>query len=336
MIRKQFKKLSDEHNIEINVAGIANSKKMFFDENGITAADWKKILMEKGVPMRMKDYVGKMKEMNLPNSVFVDCTASEQIIAFYDTILRSSISVVTPNKKANSGSWEQYKRLRGAAQKTGVKFLYETNVGAGLPVINTLNDLLFSGDRVIKMEAVLSGTMNYLFSSYDDGMKFSDIVKEAKKKGYTEPDPRDDLSGMDVARKILILARETGLELELKDIQVENLVPESCKKAASADDFFAALEKEDHQFEKRLSDAKKKGEKLRYMASLVDGKAKVSLQGVGPQHPFYVLKGSDNIISFTTERYREQPLVVKGPGAGGDVTAAGVFADIIRISNYLS
>lgn len=335
MITKQLKKLSEEQRLEINVVGIANSKKMAFNEDGIPYPAWESIL-DKGNAMSMEGYLNKIKEMNLSNSVFVDCTASDVIIPFYEQILRSSISIVTPNKRANSGEYKDYKRLKEAAAQSGVRFLYETNVGAGLPVISTLTDLMNSGDRIIKIEAVLSGTMNFIFSHFEKGKRFSEIVCEAKAKGYTEPDPRDDLSGMDVARKILILGRESGLPLEMKDISVESMVPENCRKAATVEDFFKELEKADADFEKQLEAAAKEGKKLRYMAFIENGKATVALKSVGPDHSFYPLKGSDNIVSFTTDRYFDQPLVVKGPGAGAHVTAAGVFADIIRIANYLA
>jgi aspartokinase/homoserine dehydrogenase 1 len=215
-----------------------------------------------------------------------------------------------------------------------VKFLYETNVGAGLPVINTLNDLLLSGDKILRIEAVLSGTLNFIFSSFEEGTKFSDVVREAKAKGYTEPDPRDDLNGMDVARKTLILSREVGLEMELDNIKVENLVPESCRGQITIDQFFSCLEKHNEDYEKLRKKAADKGEKLRYMAVLENGMVKIQLGSVDQKHPFYSLSGSDNIILMTTERYHDRPMVIRGPGAGAAVTAAGVFADIIRIGHY--
>jgi bifunctional aspartokinase / homoserine dehydrogenase 1 len=270
----------------------------------------------------------------LPNSIFVDCTSSTDVTAFYEEILAANISIVTPNKKANSASMPSYKRLKETAFKRGVKFLYETNVGAGLPVINTLNDLLLSGDKVVSIEAVLSGTLNFIFSSFVEGRKFSDVVLEAKAKGYTEPDPRDDLNGMDVARKILILSRETGLDMELDDIKVENLVPESCRGEMTIDQFFNSLEKYNGEFELLRKKAADKNEKLRYMAVLEGGKVKIQLSSVDQAHPFYSLSGSDNIILLTTERYHDRPMVIRGPGAGAAVTAAGVFADIIRIGHY--
>jgi len=219
-------------------------------------------------------------------------------------------------------------------RRRNVSFLYETNVGAGLPVINTLNDLLTSGDRIIRIEAVLSGTLSYIFNTFREGVDFSDIVLEAKKLGYTEPDPRVDLSGLDVARKLLILARETGLEIELNDIRIEQILPPACRKAASVEAFFTALKANNAIFEKRRATAAAKGKVLRIIATLDKGKASISLQEVDERHPFFHLSGSDNIISFTTERYRDRPLVVKGPGAGAEVTAAGVFAEIISLSKH--
>jgi len=334
MMNDQFDKLAKENLLEVNVVATANSKKMVFSQDGLNLQSAVSEMMEKGEAMNMDRFVEHMTAANLPNSIFVDCTSSEDVTTHYEKILSANISIVTPNKKANSASMEKYTSLKQTAFKRGVKFLYETNVGAGLPVLNTMNDLLLSGDKVISIEGVLSGTLNFIFSSYSEGKKFSEVVKEAKAKGYTEPDPRDDLSGMDVARKILILSRETGLPFELSDIQVENLVPEDCRAIESVDDFFGALEKHDKSYEKLLKDASSKKEKLRYMAVLKDGKVKVHLSTVNEQHPFYSLAGSDNIILLTTERYHERPMVIRGPGAGAAVTAAGVFADVIRIGHY--
>ncbi len=334
MINDQFEKLARTNLLEVNVIGIANSTKMIFAESGLNLVTCVDEMKKAGHSMSMKGFVDQMISLNLPNSIFVDCTSSEDVTTFYDEILLANISIVTPNKKANSGPLEKYKRLKTTAFKRGVKFLYETNVGAGLPVINTMNDLLLSGDQVKKIEAVLSGTLNFIFSSYVEGRKFSEVVKEAKAKGYTEPDPRDDLNGMDVARKILILSREAGSHLELSDIKVENLVPESCQGEMSIDQFFTNLEKHDGAFEKLRKEASDRKEKLRYMAILEDGKVKIRLGSINDQHPFYSLAGSDNIILLTTERYNERPMVIRGPGAGAEVTAAGVFADVIRIGHY--
>src|SRR4051812_37317777 len=238
---------------------------MLFNDEGLSVSNCIAEMKADGLPMKMNLFVDQMLALNLPNSIFVDCTSSEEVTGFYESILTASISIVTPNKKANSGSQEKYKSMKRTAMTRGAKFLYETNVGAGLPVINTLNDLLLSGDKVISIEGVMSGTLNYIFSSFTEGKKFSDVVKEAKAKGYTEPDPRDDLSGMDVARKILILSREAGLTFELSDIKVQNLVPADCQGDLSVEDFFSALEKHDAAFEKLRAAAAAKKEKLRYM-----------------------------------------------------------------------
>lgn len=334
MIHEQYPKLAKENLLEVNIVAVANSKNMLFNEEGLDQAVAVAQLNTRGKPMSMEGFMEQMLSLNLPNSIFVDCTSSEEVTGFYEPILAANISIVTPNKKANSGSLEKYRMLKSIAFKRGVKFLFETNVGAGLPVINTMNDLLLSGDKVISIQAVLSGTLNFIFSSFVEGRKFSDVVKEAREKGYTEPDPRDDLNGMDVARKILILAREAGWELEMSDIQVENLVPASCRGEMSLDKFWTELAKHDDDFEKLRLEASGKKEKMRYMAVLNNGKVTIRLGSVNEQHPFYSLSGSDNIILLTTDRYHERPMVIRGPGAGAAVTAAGVFADIIRIGHY--
>ena len=333
-VLEQFKKLSEEHHLEIKVAGIANSRKMLFNEDGLLLENLTERLLESGETMDTLTFIKKMTNLNLSNSVFVDCTASDDIAKNYHTVLSENISIVTPNKKANSADISYYRQLKETARKRGVKFLYETNVGAGLPVINTLNDLLLSGDKVISIEAVLSGTLNYIFSSFDGTKKFSGVVAEAKEKGFTEPDPRDDLSGMDVARKILILSREAGLDLELSQIKVQNLVPEDCRDIKDVGDFMTTFKNYDDHFQKLLTEANLEKKKLRYQATLDKGIVKVELNSVDANHPFYSLSGSDNIILLTTERYHERPLVIRGPGAGAEVTAAGVFADVIRIGNY--
>ena len=334
-VTEQFKKLSEENKLEVRIAGMANSKKMIFHEEGLPFVNAVQNLVEKGEPMNIGSFFQKMTQLNLPSSIFVDCTSNEEVAGMYDSILDSNIAIVTPNKKANSGSFDTYQKLKKTSRQRGVRFLYETNVGAGLPVINTLNDLLLSGDKVIRIEAVLSGTLNYIFSSFDGTKAFSEIVKEAKEKGYTEPDPRDDLSGTDVARKILILSRECGLSLELADIPIQNLVPEDCRQPETTEAFLAALKNHDTAFEDLRAKAEAKQEKLRYQAILEGGKVKVELKAVNSSHPFYSLSGSDNIILLTTERYHERPMVIRGPGAGAEVTAAGVFADVIRIGGRL-
>lgn len=334
MVQDQYRQLAKENLLEVNVVAMANSKKMIFNEDGMALTSAIEQLTSQGEAMSMAAFTDRMLSMNLPNSIFVDCTSSQEVVEFYETILAANISIVTPNKKANSGTMEEYRKLKSTAFKRGVKFLYETNVGAGLPVINTMNDLLLSGDKVISIQAVLSGTLNFIFSSFVEGRRFSDVVKEAKEKGYTEPDPRDDLNGMDVARKVLILAREAGWELELTEIKVENLVPESCQGDMSLEQFWTALAAHDDDFEKLRKEASARKEKLRYMAVLDKGKVSIQLGSVNEQHPFYSLAGSDNIILLTTDRYHERPMIIRGPGAGAAVTAAGVFADIIRIGHY--
>jgi bifunctional aspartokinase / homoserine dehydrogenase 1 len=334
MIGEQFNSLATQHLLEVQVVAVANTKRMLFQEAGLSLSGVVEKMNQEGEQMRFTSFLAKMKELNLSNSIFVDCTSAQEVADHYEEILNANISIVTPNKKANSGDYKKYQTLKSTAFRRGVRFYYETNVGAGLPVINTLNDLIISGDKVIRVEAVLSGTMNYIFSTFCEGTNFSEIVEQAKEKGYTEPDPRDDLNGMDVARKILILARESGANLELTDVSVTGVVPDDCSKAATVAEFFRLLKAHDNSFNRLRKDAELKGEKLRYMAVWEDGKASVHLAGVGNDHPFHSLKGSDNIILLTTERYRDRPMVIRGPGAGASVTAAGVFADVIRIGNY--
>jgi aspartokinase/homoserine dehydrogenase 1 len=334
-IKAQHVTLLKNNSLDLRVVALGNIDKMLFNTNGISIDEWNEQLNASMESINVKQFVQSMRQMNLPNSIFVDCTGSEDVVEFYEEILKASISIVTPNKIANSGPYSRYRRLREAAFRHGVKFLYETNVGAGLPVINTLNDLLASGDSILKIEAMLSGTLGYIFNSFRGDKTFSQVVREAKTKGLSEPDPRDDLSGRDVGRKLLILGRETGLALEPEDIELQSILPEKCRRAGSIDAFFRELEKIDGEFEARRKSAEVKGRILRYIGTLENGKAKVSLMEVGADHPFYHLSGSDNMIVFTTERYRERPLVIKGPGAGAEVTAAGVFADILRIANFL-
>lgn len=334
-IADQANYLKNERLLEINVTGLSNSRKMLLDTDGISSLSWKEALETNGVRTSLPAFVQRIQELNLPNSIFVDCTSDKEIVQYYPMLLKSSISIVTPNKVANSGSYADYKLLRELALKYGVKFLYETNVGAGLPIISTIDGLITSGDKFVKIEAILSGTLSYIFNNFGPELPFAEAVRDAKVKGFTEPDPRDDLSGLDVARKILILAREVGIPLEPEDIEVARLLPENCLLAPTVDDFFRQLEISDQYFTGLLADAEKADGRLRFIASLEDGKATVSLKIVDRQHPFYNLSGSDNIISFTTERYKDTPLVIKGPGAGAEVTATRVFADIISVSSYL-
>lgn len=340
-INEQKNYLAKNNSLEFRVVALANSKKMFWAEEGINISKWKAEMIKSDENMDVKVFVSKMLELNLPNSVFVDCTANEDVAMSYADILSKGIGVVTPNKKANSGKFAYYKKLKQISKEQNVDFLYETNVGAGLPVINTLNDLLVTGDKIIKIEAVLSGTLSFIFNNFGDTKSskksleksFSALVKEAKDLGYTEPDPRDDLSGIDVARKILILGREMGLSLELKDVKVESLISAKCRNAKSVPEFFIELKKMDKDFEKLRKKASAKNQVLRYVAILENGKAKVSLQNVGKDSPLYNMSDTENVISFTTKRYDKTPLVIKGPGAGVEVTSAGVLADIIKFAN---
>ena len=334
-IKNQTKYLREEKLLNLNIAGLSNTKKMLLDPDGISSEFWKERVTDEGVKTSLPAFVHRMIELNLPNSVFVDCTSDKDIVQYYNMLLDASISVVTPNKVANSGSYAEYISLQRTALKRGVKFLYETNVGAGLPIINTIQGLMSSGDKFLKIEAILSGTLSYIFNSFGPGIRFVDVVQEAKAMGFTEPDPRDDLSGADVGRKILILAREVGVPLEAADVKIAQLLPDNCLAAPTVEAFFNELVISDGYFGKLQADAEAQGEKLRYIATLENGKAIVELRTVNAEHPFYTLSGSDNIVSFTTERYKDRPLVIKGPGAGAEVTASGVFADIMSISSYL-
>lgn len=323
--------LQKHNGLQIKVVGISNSRKMIFDEEGIDFENWEELLQNRGEKADLSNFVQKMKEMNLPNCVFADNTASIQPIAFYHEIFSSNISIVTCNKIGNSGSLDQYKLFRDTSRLHGVDFFYETNVGAGLPIVKTLKDLMLSGDRLLSIEAILSGTISYIFNNYKGDISFHDVVKQAQEKGYTEPDPRDDLRGTDFMRKMLILARDAGYELEAEDVIIENMLPQSCLDAQSVDDFYLALKVEHTFFEDMKNKAEMDKKVLRYIGKLENGQVKISLQMVDDTHPFYALSGSDNIISFSTERYSERPMVVKGPGAGAEVTAAGVFADIVNV-----
>ena len=330
MIAHQQHKLLNDNELDVQIHGMANSRYMAFHEDGF---DLKHLheLSESDEPMDMDKFITKMEEMNFSNSVFVDCTASQVVADTYARILEAKVAIVTPNKKANSSSMDNYRSLKRIAKRRGVKFLYETNVAAGLPVINTLQDLMLSGDKVIRIEAVLSGSMNFIFSELENGAPFSEVVKVAKEKGYTEPDPRDDLNGKDFMRKMLILARDAGYAFEESDVSIENMLPDACLQAATVEEFYKQLELNADYFTKLKQEAEASKKVLRYIGKLEDGKASITLQMVDENHPFYMLSGSDNIISFTTDRYKVRPLVVKGPGAGAEVTAAGVFADIVNV-----
>ncbi len=334
-IEEQRQFLAEEYNLKFRIIGLANGRKMCFKRDGFSLKDWRRTLDKSDQKSDINEFVQQMKSLNLLNSVFVDNTASPEVASVYAEVLDASVSVVTPNKIAASEEYVQFQNLRTLAKKRNVIYLYETNVGAGLPVISTLKDLKASGDKIIRIEAILSGTLSYIFNTFDGSESFSTVVRQAKAAGYTEPDPRLDLSGTDVARKILILTRDAGFALELDEVKINGFLPESCLEAESVDDFFVELEKSDAYFEEMRAKASAEGKNLRYIARFENGQADIGLQAVDASHPFYSLSGSDNIIAFTTVRYPEHPLVVKGSGAGAEVTAAGVFADIIRVGNYL-
>jgi bifunctional aspartokinase / homoserine dehydrogenase 1 len=332
-IQKQAGFLRENRAIEIKIVGLSNTTKMVFENEGILLKKWKTVLDASTDGAILAQFVSKMKSMNLPNSIFIDCTADYAPANYYAEILEASISIVTPNKVANSSEYDKYLNLNQIARKRGVKFLYETNVGAGLPVISTLKDLMLSGDEILKIEGVLSGSLSFIFNNFKQNSVFSEIVKQAGVLGYTEPDPRIDLNGIDVRRKLIILARESGLAMEAADVTIHNILPESCQKAETVADFFEQLQLSDAYFNKMLQEAQAENCVLRMIAKIEGGKASIGLEKVSPQSPFYMLSGSDNMIVFTTERYRERPLVVRGPGAGAEVTAAGVFAEVITIGS---
>lgn len=335
-IREQNPYLREKRGLEIKVVGITNSRKMLFHEDGIDLDSWQNELDTAKQEADLPVFIGKMRDLNLSNTIFVDNTASGEVVSFYEAILDESISISTPNKIAVSSSHQQYQRLKKTASLRGVQFLYETNVGAGLPVISTLRDLMNSGDRILKIEGVLSGSLSYIFNNFTEGRKFHEVVAEARDLGFTEPDPRIDLSGQDVKRKILILSRESGLEIESDEVVVNGFLPESVVAADSIEAVFDALEQEASFFEALRAEAARTGKVLRMIASLENEVASVGLQAVPADHPFYNLSGSDNMIVFTTARYNKRPLVIRGPGAGAAVTAAGVFAEIITIGNSLN
>lgn len=331
-IKHQQKKLMMEKGLKINVVGIANLDKALFNREGIDLQNYKKLLEEEGIDSSTENFKNEILLMNIFNSVLVDCTASPEIADIYHDMLANNISVVAANKIAASGDYDNYMNLKELARKRGVKYLFETNVGAGLPIMNTINNLTNSGDKILRMEAVLSGTLNFIFNTISAEIPFSKAVLMAKEARFAEPDPRIDLSGTDVIRKLVILAREAGYRVEQEDVKKNLFIPDSFFKG-TLDDFWKNLPTLDKEFEEKRKLLETKQMKYRFVATMDNGDCSVGLQAVASTHPFYDLEGSNNIIMITTERYKEYPMIIKGYGAGASVTAAGVFADIISIAN---
>ncbi len=367
-LARQQEVLGEEHRIAVRLVGVANSRRMLFDVAGLDPAGVREVLYAGdaaaatagpaaakagsaaatagpaaragGVGPELSAYtpdafIQRIRDLNLPNSAFCDCTANDDVASRYLDILEAAVPVITPNKRANSGSLAYFKALRDTARASTIPFLYETTVCAGLPVISTLHDLVLAGDRVISIEAVLSGTLSFIFNNFDGSVPFSALVRQAKEKGYTEPDPRDDLNAKDAARKALILARECGMDLEFDDVVIEPILPAAALAAPTVDDFFAELEKADADFEAKRKAAAAGGKVLRYIARIDDTGARLSMAAVDAASPFRSLVDSDNLVVIYSERYNTLPLVVRGPGAGAAVTAGGVFADIVRIARTL-
>ncbi len=331
-IESQQEPLLKEHHLKVHLMGVANSRKMITDKRGIPVINYREILKTSGEKGNIDGFIQQMILMNLRNSVFIDCTADENVAMRYNQILSGYVSVVTANKIACSSDYAYYQDLKNIANERSVRFMYETTVGAGLPIIKTISDLILSGDKIRKIEAVLSGTLNFIFNEIGPDIPLSEAIRKAKEKGYSEPDPRIDLSGTDVVRKILILSREAGFPIEKKDVTVTSFLPENCFKG-NIDDFFKEVRKYDDEFEQKRKQLVSEKKKWRFLATLNQGKAKVELITVDQSHPSYDLAGSNNIVLLTTDRYRELPMVIKGYGAGAEVTAAGVFADLMRVVN---
>jgi aspartokinase/homoserine dehydrogenase 1 len=318
--------------LKLNVAGIASSKKMLFVREGIDLQNYRERLQHEGEVSTPERICNELLAMNIFNSVFVDCTASREIAELYRTLLENNVSVVTANKIAASSSFEEYATLKETSRKRGVKFLFETNVGAGLPIINTMNGLINSGDSILRMEAVLSGTLNFIFNTLSEEIPLSKAILMAKEASFSEPDPRIDLSGKDVVRKLVILAREAGYRVEQDDVEKNLFIPQQYF-SGSLDDFWKNINALDAEFEEKRKQLAEENKRLRFVATMDNGRCTVGLQVVDSMHPFYDLQGSNNIILITTERYNEYPMIIKGYGAGASVTAAGVFSDIISIAN---
>lgn len=331
-LQKQHDILLKEHNLKINLLGLINSRKMVVGNKNIPLESCREVLNASGEAGDIEIFINKMTRLNLRNSVFIDCTADARVGAIYGEVLEKYVSIVTASKIACSSKYSYYHKLKTVAGERGVRLMYETTVGAGLPIIKTISDLVVSGDRILKIEAVLSGTLNFIFNTISPEMPLSAAIKLAKEKGISEPDPRIDLSGTDVVRKILILSREAGYPIEENEVHVERFLPKECFEGSLAD-FYEKVKLHDREFEEKRKELLSKNRKWRFYAIMDQGKARVELITVDSSHPSYELEGSNNIVLLTTERYRELPMVIKGYGAGAEVTAAGVFADIMRVVN---
>jgi bifunctional aspartokinase / homoserine dehydrogenase 1 len=331
--RKQF--LAEKIHANIKLVGVMDIDKMFYDESGIDINNWRTTLKNSQLGSNIEAFIEQIRELKLPNSILVDCTAGDKVVQHYQQILSSSISIVTPNKIANTQSYDKYIALKETAEMYNVQFRYGTNVGATLPIITTLKDMMANGDEVTKIEGIFSGTLSFIFNTLKEKDSFSEVVKIAQDKGYTEPDPRDDLKGLDMARKLLILIRESGFQFELKDIEIEKLISAEAENASTQEDFYKILKADDAKIIERKKAAAANGRVLCYLAKYENGKAGLSIQELDNNHPFYSLTGSENMVALTTKNFKNPPLTIRGQGAGAEYTAGGILSDILRISNYL-